>query len=219
MDPSEQEVFRRKASEIFRVLDKEGKGILNLDDLRHGFKSLHIPLAQHDELLHQLQYHKENKVTREDFDYYIDQQFTKIKHLFEKINRRGDKKISLEDLKHSLKEFDPECDYSDAACLNLFKYLDRNNNGTIDFEEWCEFLILIPKVNIHSIIRNWEIALTITDPHDMYTYELHNLHVESKKSQLKNFLHSFGAGALAGAISRTLTAPFDRLKILYQVNY
>ncbi len=219
MDPSDHEIFRRKAEEIFNILDKQGKGTLEMEDLKKGFRALHIPLAQHDELLKQLQFHKENKVTKRDFDYYADQQFMKITHLFEKLNKRGDKKLSLDELKQGLKEFDPESDYSEAVCKGLFQYLDRNKNGTIDFEDWCEFLILIPKVNLESIVRNWEIALTVSDPHDMIYYELHNEIEQDKRSHLKNFMKSFGAGALAGAISRTLTAPFDRLKIIYQVNY
>ena len=40
----------------------------------------------------------------------------------------------------------------------------------------------------------------------------------NKENSKKHYQH-FIAGALAGAVSRTLTAPLERLKILYQVNY
>jgi len=40
----------------------------------------------------------------------------------------------------------------------------------------------------------------------------------NKENSKKHYQH-FIAGALAGAVSRTITAPLERLKILYQVNY
>lgn len=42
---------------------------------------------------------------------------------------------------------------------------------------------------------------------------------EQAKQRNHDLLKNFAAGAVAGVISRTSTAPFERLKILYQVNY
>lgn len=85
----------------------------------------------------------------------------------------------------------------------FFDSVDTNHDGVIEFNEWRDFLLLVPldRTAIRSIFHYYQENSQITSEGDaLVSY---------------NTMRGFGyftAGGIAGAVSRTLTAPFDRLK-------
>ena len=225
MADTDREIFKRKAADVFAYLDHDQDGNLRLEDLRRGFKKLGIPLATHDAILTELKFHNGNVVTKQNFEEYSEKQFQKVKSLFDKIDKRGDNRITMDELIEGLKEFDPHCKYDELGIKKLFKMIDHDKDGAIEFDEWCRFLIFLPQLNIRTVIKYWEIAVTICEQNEFPLFEFHE---EKRKpittspnmnAEIQQWLNSFGAGFFAGVISRTCTAPLDRLKILYQIYY
>jgi len=227
MAKTDREIFKKKAADVFTFLDHDQDGNLKLEDLRRGFKKLGIPLATHDDILEELQYHNGNVVTKEGFEEYSEKQFEKVKNLFDKIDKRGDNRITLDELIEGLQEFDPHCKVEENGIKRLFKVIDQDNDGAIGFDEWCRLLIFLPQLNIKTVIKYWEIAVTICEQNEFPLLEFQEeasqpLIVSSSSSmqgELTKWLNSFGAGFFAGVVSRTTTAPLDRLKFIYQVHY
>jgi len=225
MAKTDHEIFKRKAADVFAFLDHDSDGNLRLEDLRRGFKKLGIPLATHDDILQELQYHNENIVTKKSFEEYSEKQFAKVKGLFDKIDKRGDNLITIDELIEGLKEFDPHCNYEEAGIKRLFKVVDQDNDGAIGFDEWCRFLIFLPQLNIKTVIKYWEVAVTICEQNEFplleFQEEAHKKlgSAAQAPNELQKWLSTFGAGLFAGVISRTSTAPLDRLKFIYQVHY
>lgn len=90
------------------------------------------------------------------------------------------------------------------------EHVDKDNNGIITFEEWRDFLLLYPhEATIENIYHHWERVCLVDIGEHAVIPEGIAKHVHRSKY--------FIAGGIAGAASRTATAPLDRLKVILQV--
>lgn len=98
----------------------------------------------------------------------------------------------------------------DEELARFVEHIDKDNNGTITFEEWRDFLLLYPhEVTIENIYHHWERVCLVDIGEQAVIPEGISKHVHRSKY--------FIAGGIAGAASRTATAPLDRLKVVLQV--
>jgi len=214
------EIFNDKAARVYSFLDKDKDGFLSREDLSKGFEQLKLPIASQDELLEEMNANRKG-VSKEEFRFYAEKQYFKLKRLFDKLDINKDNVISPDELIQSVRNFDPHSQYQVNSILRIFQKIDKNHDGKIDFEEWCNFLILLPEVNVKEVLRYWGTIITIADPSDFTLYGLNQAKTafSIRHSELMNWLTSFGAGFIAGLVSRTTMAPLDRLKLIYQTHY
>ena len=98
----------------------------------------------------------------------------------------------------------------DEELARFVEHVDKDNNGTITFEEWRDFLLLYPhEATIENIYHHWERVCLIDIGEVAVIPDGISQHVKRSRLLL--------AGGLAGAVSRTATAPLDRLKVVLQV--
>ena len=95
--------------------------------------------------------------------------------------------------------------------LALFvEHVDKENNGVITFEEWRDFLLLYShEVTIANIYHYWERVCLVDIGEQTVVQESVSKHVNASRYLI--------AGGIAGATSRTATAPLDRLKVVLQI--
>lgn len=91
----------------------------------------------------------------------------------------------------------------------FFDSVDTNHDGVIEFNEWRDFLLLVPidRTTIRNVFRYYQEHAAITSEGDALV-----------SAEIMEGLGYFIAGGIAGAISRTATAPFDRLKTFLITN-
>lgn len=94
--------------------------------------------------------------------------------------------------------------HSDTRMNEFFDAMDRNSDGYISMDEWRDFLIFLPE--------------TLPDVKNIFLWfqSIHQVSSEGDILVSDEALQSLGyflAGGIAGAVSRTTTAPFDRLKV------
>lgn len=88
--------------------------------------------------------------------------------------------------------------------------VDKDNNGVITFEEWRDFLLLCPhEATIENIYHYLERVCLVDIGEQTVIPEGISKHVHASRYLI--------AGGVAGATSRTATAPLDRLKVILQV--
>jgi solute carrier family 25 phosphate transporter 23/24/25/41 len=94
--------------------------------------------------------------------------------------------------------------------LNTFmKKIDKDGDGMIDFEEWRDFLLFLPRDVTLVNVFQYSQAMNLINPiGDM----------SPVTNVLVSRLRYLVAGGIAGAVSRTATAPLDRLKIYLQTS-
>lgn len=90
------------------------------------------------------------------------------------------------------------------------EHVDKDNNRIITFEEWRNFLLLYPhEATLQNIYEYWEKVCLVDIGEQAVIPAGIRKHLYASKYLI--------AGGVAGAASRTATAPLDRLKVAMQV--
>ncbi|KAE8583180.1 hypothetical protein XENTR_v10020453 [Xenopus tropicalis] len=98
--------------------------------------------------------------------------------------------------------------------MSLFHSMDKNGTMTIDWNEWRDYHLLHPAENIPEIILYWKHSTIFDVGENLLVPD--EFTVEEKQTGM--WWRHLVAGGGAGAVSRTCTAPLDRLKVLMQVH-
>ncbi|CAD5121534.1 DgyrCDS10037 [Dimorphilus gyrociliatus] len=107
-----------------------------------------------------------------------------------------------------------ELDLSSQMAESLLEQIDKDGNMSVDWQEWMTFFEFSPDSDFQSIVRHWRQSLMI-DIGEQLTVPPEFTAKEKKSGEwIKHLI----AGAVAGAVSRTCTAPLDRVKIMLQVH-
>ncbi|CAL4085256.1 unnamed protein product, partial [Meganyctiphanes norvegica] len=93
------------------------------------------------------------------------------------------------------------------------KRMDKDGTLDISFDEWRDYLLFHPSANLHDIIMYWRHATTLDLGEDLAVPDDFSLEEWLSGKWWRHLM----AGGVAGAVSRSCTAPLDRLKIFLQV--
>ncbi|KAK8720168.1 hypothetical protein OTU49_013540 [Cherax quadricarinatus] len=92
--------------------------------------------------------------------------------------------------------------------------MDKDGTVDINFDEWRDYLLFHPSVNLHDIILSWRHAINLDVGEDLSVPEDFSLEEWLSGKWWRHLV----AGGVAGMVSRTCTAPLDRLKVFLQVH-
>ncbi|CAG8670286.1 7854_t:CDS:2, partial [Paraglomus occultum] len=120
------------------------------------------------------------------------------------IDKSNDMKLQPEEIEQALAKAGIHCTKQELQ--KFMEALDKDGNGVIDFNEWRDFLLLLPR---ETTIR------------EIYTYyqAFGQMNMDGDVIIAATDPRYILAGAIAGTVSRTATAPFDRLKVYLQTQY
>eukprot|EP00904_Undaria_pinnatifida_P012178 jgi/Undpi1/8090/HiC_scaffold_24.g10562.m1 len=173
---------------LFTVFDTNEDGVIHFSEFEK--LALHRRCARSQKGVH-------------DTLFFVSAQMADV---FENLDHTADGFIREEDIRRALNRLDIVA--SDAQITKLMSRADLDNDGKISRKEFQQFLLLCTPASVAEVFDYWAHASAIDIGEDMITPD----NFESKAQAVVTFV----AGAIAGVVSRTATAPFDRLKTLLQ---
>jgi solute carrier family 25 phosphate transporter 23/24/25/41 len=210
--------------ELFNKLDKNKDGKIDFDELKDYFASTDNQInvniknpnrqsvTDSKKLFSKISKDRaESNFDFRDFVDYVNQTDKKIDLIFKDLDRDQNGIIDKSEIKKGFENLG--IILNEAQIDKLMNHLDKNNSLQIDWKEWRDFFRFAPHDKVEEALRIWrtETFLDYADqsiPND-YT---------KKEKQNGLWWRNLVAGGLAGAISRTCTAPLDRVKIFLQVH-
>lgn len=193
---------------LFKKLDINRNGEITLQDFKKALKDLKHPLSDSPEMIKQIfdsfDSNHDKVIDFNDFKLYLTTTDDQILKGFNKIDQNNDGKLNKADFVHYLKKT-LNLSPSDSKINLIFKQIDYKNDGYVTYDEFRDFLLLIPRLNGSRIKTAFNFIVEELD-----------ISSDGDVTLINQFLNGFGfflAGGFSGVVSRTCTAPFDRIKV------
>ncbi|KAI8381034.1 mitochondrial carrier domain-containing protein [Radiomyces spectabilis] len=192
---------------LFDSLDCDNRGFLDADAILDGFLKLtHLPAHTRyaTDLLARCDTARDGVIDFEEFKAYVLEKEKELWDLFAQINKSGDYRLHPNELESALKAAGIRVTRDDIE--EFIQAIDTEGNGYIDFQDWRDFLLLLPReTTITEIYRYYQTSTQLTPDAEVI--------FPHTDEAARNAYKYLAAGGIAGAVSRTCTAPFDRLKV------
>uniref|UniRef100_A0A8C7ZRD4 Solute carrier family 25 member 24 n=1 Tax=Oryzias sinensis TaxID=183150 RepID=A0A8C7ZRD4_9TELE len=198
---------------LFDRLDTNKDGKVDVAELREGLKAMGIfrhGAAQ--EIVSSGDQNKDGCLDFNEFTKYLKEHEMKLWLTFKSLDRNNDGRIDASEIQQSLAELGINLSKEDAR--KILQSMDIDGTMMIDWNEWREHFLLCPAHNLEEIFRYWKHS-SVLDIGD--SLAIPDEFTEEEKSS-DVWWKQLVAGASAGAVSRTGTAPLDRLKVFMQVH-
>ncbi|KAH0605505.1 uncharacterized protein H6S33_004727 [Morchella sextelata] len=201
-----QKARDKRLLQLFKNLDTRNEGHLDLEGLRRGLQRINHPLKDAEHLLHDIlaavDTSKDGLIQYSEFKHFFEGADRELWRIFHSVDVDKNGNIDKGELKAALIRAGIAVDPNRLE--EFFESMDKNNDGVISFEEWRDFLMFMPKeATLHTIYSYYLSTVSVNPEGDV------NLSDEINLKGLGYFL----AGGVAGVISRTATAPFDRIRV------
>uniref|UniRef100_A0A087XCY3 Calcium-binding mitochondrial carrier protein SCaMC-1-like n=1 Tax=Poecilia formosa TaxID=48698 RepID=A0A087XCY3_POEFO len=198
---------------LFDKLDTNKDGKVDVAELRVGLKAMGIfrhGAAQ--KIVSSGGQNNDGSLDFNEFTKYLKDHEKKLLLTFKSLDRNNDGHIDATEIQQALAELGIHVSREDAQ--KILQSMDIDGTMTVDWNEFREHFLLYPAYNLEEIIRYWKHS-SVLDIGDSLSIP-DEFTEEEKRSD--EWWKQLVAGAVAGAVSRTGTAPLDRLKVFMQVH-
>uniref|UniRef100_A0A8C9D3Y7 Mitochondrial adenyl nucleotide antiporter SLC25A24 n=1 Tax=Panthera leo TaxID=9689 RepID=A0A8C9D3Y7_PANLE len=200
---------------LFQDLDSDGDGLVDIVELQEGLKNWGLSSGQNSEkhIFEAGNTNDDSGLDFEEFMQYLKDHEIKMRLAFNSLDKNNDGIIETSEIIAALKSLG--VNISEAQAKKILQSIDSDGTMTIDWDEWKYYFLLHPAKNIDEIAHFWKRS-TIIDIGE--SISIPDEFTEQEKRSGDWWRHLVAAG-IAGAVARTCTAPFDRLKVMMQVDY
>ncbi|KAJ3151633.1 hypothetical protein HDU86_006052 [Geranomyces michiganensis] len=161
------------------------------------------------ELIKECDKTKDGRISFQEFENFVHHKEAELEKVFRQIDSSGDNTIQPHELRQYVGAAGiPVTDDDIQTLLNRF---DTSEAG-ITYDEWRDFLLLLPRSATPQNIFNYLNSIYNVDVNSDSMPFPDN--VRGTDSVVHQRIRYFLCGGLSGAVSRTVTAPLDRLKVL-----
>uniref|UniRef100_A0A672J912 Calcium-binding mitochondrial carrier protein SCaMC-1-like n=1 Tax=Salarias fasciatus TaxID=181472 RepID=A0A672J912_SALFA len=204
----------RTYEDLFAKLDANKDGKVDVAELKAGMAAMGIKPGKGaaQKIVSSGDQDKDDGLDFNEFSKYLKEHEKKLRLTFKSLDKNNDGRIDFMEIKQSLADLG--LDISKEEAEKILQSIDVDGTMTLDWNEWREHFLFNPATNLQEIIRYWK-HTTALDIGDSLTIP-DEFTEEEKTTGL--WWKQLAAGAVAGAVSRTGTAPLDRMKVFLQVH-
>uniref|UniRef100_H2ZCF6 EF-hand domain-containing protein n=1 Tax=Ciona savignyi TaxID=51511 RepID=H2ZCF6_CIOSA len=216
-DGSPQSICPQKEAyyrQIFEKLDVDKDGRVDVRELKEAYTNmglLQVP-GQAEKFVSASDSNKDGELDVAEFVRYLHEHEMKLKLMFKRLDSDKDGRLTSNEIEEALRSVG--FDVSKEEAKQITRRIDKDGTSTIDINEWVEHHLLHPSADLKDIVSYWKHATYIDIGESLIVPDDFS-EAEKVSGQWWRLLV---AGGLAGVVSRTCTAPLDRLKVLMQVH-
>ncbi|XP_010740331.3 calcium-binding mitochondrial carrier protein SCaMC-1 isoform X2 [Larimichthys crocea] len=199
-------------AELFDQLDLNKDGHIDIAELRAGLAGRGLSKGSLERMVKAGDTNQDGVLDFEEFTQYLRTHEKQLKIMFKNLDRNNDGQIDAAEIQHSLRTIGVNISFKDAT--RILQRMDKDGTMTIDWDEWRDYFLFNPLSNMEEVARYWKRSI-ILDIGEQLTVPDEFSEEEKKSGYVWRQLM---AGAMAGSVSRTGTAPLDRLKVFRQVH-
>ncbi|CAD6189282.1 unnamed protein product [Caenorhabditis auriculariae] len=204
----------KKIRDMYDRLDKDNDGTIDIRDLTNALNKEmpHIPSKLAPKLMERMKRDEEDKVHFGDFATYVLDHERRLADIFRELDKNCDGLIDVAEIQKYYDDMGVPLDEKRAK--DIVTRMDQTGSRSVDLGEFQAFLLLYPSSDPKDILDFWRHNLVIDIGEDSQVPE----DFTPQEMQSGVWWRHLVAGGVAGAMSRTCTAPFDRLKVYLQVH-
>ena len=205
-----------KAREMFKRIDADGNGCLSVEELENILYEEKLPTSRSQvKALHRAMDTKQDGgVDLDEFLTFIAKRRRALRAAFDSICSDGGADPSAEaftagHLRKAAQRADVAL--SDRDVREIMERIDRDKDGSVTFDEFVNCIMLVPFVNPHAFFDRWFVDAFADDSEFSFAREVRPKDGEGFYAMV---VQKIACGGAAGVISRTLTAPVDRIRVI-----
>ena len=195
-----------KLTKLFDTIDTDQSGHISLTEFQEACSRLSLQVSKEDlqQFLNADVSGDEQLDLHEFCSFYI----YRLRRVFNDIDCDSSGHIDVDELRRAFDKLG--YNVTEREVKVLLTQVDSDRSGFVDFKEFCDYFVSLPSPSVRSIIEQWASGLSVDVGTDLAPPPLPPPSIAVWRALL--------AGGVAGVVSRTATAPLEKIKLLAQVS-
>ena len=206
-----------KLEHEFHRLDSSRSGTLSKEEVAEGLRGRGLPCSKDDieRFFRRVDVNGDGVIGEEEYRKFTIERVEECRSVYQTVDENGDGRLTAAELRSAAHHLG--FSISSSQLRSLLNQAQEQSDGVIPFENFCLFLLLLPAVNPQATFEALSMGY-VEGSQSEYSPAAEVVSSSERKTLLATLAFKAYSGSVAGGISRTATAPLDRLKTLMQAS-